>query len=76
MHPSDIEQIQQVRMIWYVTRFFFLQKMRQSYLKDGDGFLLVYAINNRASFDAVKPFYEEMLTAKENIEVTSTETFI
>ncbi|KAJ6246192.1 ras-like protein rasd [Anaeramoeba flamelloides] len=34
--------------------------LRDSYMKEADGFLIVYAINSRSSFDEVSNFYEQI----------------
>ncbi|KAJ3450134.1 transforming protein p21 [Anaeramoeba flamelloides] len=40
--------------------------MRDSYMKEGDGFLLVYAINSRNSFDEVSIFREQITRVKDS----------
>ncbi|KAF7331343.1 GMC oxidoreductase [Mycena kentingensis (nom. inval.)] len=39
--------------------------MREQYMLHGEGFLLVYAINDRASFDEIPGFYEQILRVKD-----------
>ncbi|KAJ3436333.1 ras-like protein rasd [Anaeramoeba flamelloides] len=43
--------------------------MRDSYMREGDGFLLVYAINSRNSFDEVSIFREQITQTKESEDV-------
>ena len=39
--------------------------MREQYMVGGEGFLLVYAINSRNSFEDLKSFHEQILRVKE-----------
>ncbi|KAJ3439315.1 ras-like protein rasd [Anaeramoeba flamelloides] len=43
--------------------------MRISYLRDGEGFLIVYSIVSRNSFDEVRSFYEQITRAKDSEDV-------
>ena len=43
--------------------------MRDSYMRTGQGFLLVYAITSRSSFDEVSAFREQILRVKDTDEV-------
>jgi GTPase KRas len=43
--------------------------MRDSYMRSGQGFLCVYAINSRNSFDEISTFREQMLRAKDSDDV-------
>ncbi|KAJ6253382.1 ras-like protein rasd [Anaeramoeba flamelloides] len=43
--------------------------MRDSYMREGEGFLVVYAINSRNSFDEVSSFREQITQAKDSDEV-------
>ncbi len=40
--------------------------MQDQWMVDGDGFLVVYAINNRQSFEDVAPFRDKIMRCKEN----------
>jgi len=39
--------------------------MREQYMRTGEGFLLVYAITSRASFDEIKGFQQQILRVKD-----------
>jgi len=39
--------------------------MREQYMRTGEGFLLVYAINSRTSFEEVSTFYQQILRVKD-----------
>jgi len=39
--------------------------MREQYMRSGEGFLLVYSITSRGSFQAVKDFYQQILRTKD-----------
>ncbi len=39
--------------------------MRPQYMRTGEGFLLVYSITSRTSFDEVASLYEEILRVKD-----------
>ncbi|KIM59301.1 hypothetical protein SCLCIDRAFT_27414 [Scleroderma citrinum Foug A] len=39
--------------------------MREQYTRTGEGFLLVYSITSRDSFDEISPFYQYILRVKE-----------
>jgi len=39
--------------------------VRDQYMRTGDGFLLVYAINLRSTFDEIENFYEQILRVKD-----------
>lgn len=39
--------------------------MRDQYMRTGQGFLLIYAITSRSSFDEVKTFYEQIRRVKD-----------
>lgn len=39
--------------------------MREQYMRTGEGFLLVYSINNRQSFDEIKTFQQQILRVKD-----------
>ncbi|KAJ3430268.1 ras-like protein rasd [Anaeramoeba flamelloides] len=43
--------------------------MRDSYMREGEGFLVVYAINSRNSFDEVSSFREQITQAKDSDDV-------
>ncbi|KAJ3439663.1 ras-like protein rasd [Anaeramoeba flamelloides] len=43
--------------------------MRDSYMREGEGFLVVFAINSRNSFDEVSSFREQITQAKDSDEV-------
>ena len=43
--------------------------MRDTYMRSGQGFLCVYAINSRNSFDEIATFREQMLRAKDSDDV-------
>ncbi|KAJ3433229.1 ras-like protein rasd [Anaeramoeba flamelloides] len=43
--------------------------MRDSYMREGEGFLIVYAINSRNSLDEVSSFREQITQAKDSDEV-------
>lgn len=39
--------------------------MRDSYFRAGDGFVIVYDITKKSSFDHVQAFYNQIVKAKE-----------
>lgn len=39
--------------------------MREQYMRTGEGFLIVYAINLRSSFEEVSQFYQQILRVKD-----------
>lgn len=39
--------------------------MREQYMRTGEGFLLVYSINNRQSFEEIKTFQQQILRVKD-----------
>jgi len=41
------------------------------YMKFGDGFLCVYSINRRDSFEAIEEYYEKVLSIKDCVQVPS-----
>ena len=43
--------------------------MRDHYMRNGEGFILVYAINNRPSFEETKIFREQILRVKDSDNV-------
>ena len=44
-------------------------KVREIYILRCDGFILVYAINDRASFEGVKEYYRDIVRVKESKDV-------
>ena len=43
--------------------------MRDQYMRNGQGFLLVYSITNESSFEEIKGFHEQILRVKDAIKV-------
>jgi len=43
--------------------------MRETYYKSGEGFMCVYSITSKASFDAIHGFYEQICNVKETDSV-------
>ncbi|PVV00272.1 hypothetical protein BB560_005353 [Smittium megazygosporum] len=39
--------------------------MREQYMRTGEGFLLVYSITSRSSFDEVSTFHQQILRVKD-----------
>lgn len=39
--------------------------MREQYMRTGEGFLLVYSITSRSSFEEVSTFYQQVLRVKD-----------
>lgn len=39
--------------------------MREQYMRSGEGFILVYAINSRPSFEEIQTFYQQILRVKD-----------
>lgn len=39
--------------------------MREQYMRSGEGFVLVYAINSRPSFEEIQTFYQQILRVKD-----------
>lgn len=42
--------------------------MREQYMRSGEGFLLVYAVTDRASFDEMYKFHRQILRVKDRDE--------
>ncbi|GCB75782.1 hypothetical protein scyTo_0019806 [Scyliorhinus torazame] len=42
--------------------------MREQYMRSGEGFLLVFAINDRGSFDEISKFHRQILRVKDRDE--------
>ncbi|KAH8113404.1 ras-1 [Phellopilus nigrolimitatus] len=45
------------------------QAMREQYMRSGEGFLLVYSITSRSSFEEMGGFYEQILRVKDKDDV-------
>jgi len=43
------------------ARFFTHRAMREQYMRTGEGFLLVYSITSRNSFDEITTFHQQIL---------------
>ena len=43
--------------------------MREQYMRNGEGFLIVYSVTSRDSFERVKKFYDHILRVKEKSSV-------
>jgi GTPase KRas protein len=39
--------------------------MRETYMRSGEGFLLVYSVTSRASFDELREFHKQILRVKD-----------
>lgn len=39
--------------------------MREQYMRTGEGFLLVYSITSRSSFEEISTFYQQVLRVKD-----------
>lgn len=39
--------------------------MREQYMRTGEGFLLVYSITSRTSFEEISTFYQQILRVKD-----------
>jgi GTPase KRas protein len=46
--------------------------MREQYMRSGEGFILVYAINSRSSFEEIQTFYQQILRVKDSDYVPLT----
>ncbi|XP_046849896.1 ras-like protein RAS2 [Xenia sp. Carnegie-2017] len=42
--------------------------MREQYMRSGEGFLLVFSLTDRASFDEINKFYNQILRVKDRSE--------
>ena len=42
--------------------------LRDQYIRQGEGYLIIYSINNRSSFEEVETFLDQILSAKEITE--------
>jgi GTPase KRas len=45
--------------------FYSLSAMREQYMRSGEGFLIVYSITNRESFQETRSFHEQILRVKD-----------
>ena len=46
--------------------------MREQYMRSGEGFVLVYAINARPSFEEIQTFYQQILRVKDTESIPMT----
>ncbi|KAJ3371642.1 Ras GTPase [Kappamyces sp. JEL0680] len=46
--------------------------MREQYMRSGEGFVLVYAINARPSFEEIQTFYQQILRVKDTDYIPMT----
>ena len=46
------------------------EQMRNAYIAKGEGFIIVYSITNKSSFDQVMAFYQQVITVKGTAEIT------
>jgi GTPase KRas protein len=46
--------------------------MREQYMRSGEGFILVYAINARPSFEEIQTFYQQILRVKDTDSIPLT----
>lgn len=49
----------------YVVPYSLYSAMREQYMRTGEGFLLVYSITSRTSFEEVSAFYQQVLRVKD-----------
>ena len=47
----------------------FTSAMREQYMRTGEGFLLVYSITSRNSFEEINTFYQQILRVKDQDNV-------
>jgi len=47
------------------TLFNVISAMREQYMRSGEGFLLVYSITSRNSFEEIATFYQQILRVKD-----------
>lgn len=55
--------------IFKFQNFFFLSAMRDQYMRTGEGFLLVFAVNNAKSFEDISNYREQIKRVKDAEEV-------
>ncbi len=46
--------------------------MREQYMRTGDGFLIVFSVTDKASFEHVDRFHQLILRVKDRLEITCT----
>jgi len=52
-------------MIDLVLFLFYFSAMREQYMRTGEGFLLVYSITSRNSFEEISLFHQQILRVKD-----------
>ena len=52
-----------------ITFEFILSAMREQYMRTGEGFLLVYSITSRNSFEEINTYYQQILRVKDQDNV-------
>ena len=52
-----------------ITSEFIFSPMRDQYIRTGEGFLLVYSMTSRRSFELINDFYEQIMRAKDQDNV-------
>lgn len=45
--------------------YFMYSAMREQYMRTGEGFLLVYSITSRSSFEEISTFHQQILRVKD-----------
>ena len=52
-----------------ITSEFIFSPMRDQYIRTGEGFLLVYSMTSRRSFELINDFYEQIMRVKDQDNV-------
>ena len=48
-------------LTWHITFFLIFSAMRDQYMRTGEGFLCVFAVNNKRSFEEIHAFRQQVL---------------
>lgn len=72
IHPCEDECMSNVIVLKLLQEF---SAMREQYMHTGEGFLLVYSIIDRNSFEEIPKFYRQILRVKDRCVQSSVECF-
>ena len=71
-HHRHTDYLGSANVMWSVLNFLALQEysaMRDQYMRTGEGFLIVFAVNNAKSFEDITQYREQIKRVKDAEEV-------